>query len=498
MAERRFNLKVVPLDIVTGRNWIVLINETDGLNYGIRAGDEVSLKWNSHQTEVAVDLTKGLIKEGEIGILKDILEEYDIKDGAMLSLALAPKPESLAAINKKLNGERLSEKEIISIVEDTINYKLSDLELAYFIASSFSENNFTCEETYFQTKAFAETGEMFKFGKVVADKHSIGGLPGNKITPIIVSIVASYGITIPKTSSRAITSEAGTADALSVISPVSFNRSNIEKIVKETGACLIWGGALKIAPADDRFITVLKHLGTEPLSKMVVSIMSKKVAMGVTHLVIDFPMGEGTKIKDRATAKRTINLFKYIARKFNIKLRIVIQEAYGPVGKGIGPALGIRDDIAVLNQLPQRPLDLEVKAAKMAGILLELTGYAHRGQGQKLAYRALQNKQALAKFKNIIEAQGGSVPDYEKIKLAPIMLEYKAQEDGQIKRMDNIAVIDLARALGAPETLTAGVYLNKGLGEKYQAGETLFTLYAESGARLEMARDFLIGHKLIK
>lgn len=498
MAERRFNLKVVPLDIATGRNWIVLINETDGLNYGIRAGDEISLKWGDHQTEVAVDLTEGLVKEGEIGIFKDILTKYEIKAGETLSLALASKPESLAAIGKKLNGSRLSEKEIVSIVEDTINYKLSDLELAYFIASSFPENNFTKEETYFQTKAFAETGEMFKFGKVVADKHSIGGLPGNKITPIIVSIVASYGITIPKTSSRAITSEAGTADALSVISPVSFDRADIEKIVRETNACLIWGGALKIAPADDRFITVLKHLGTEPLSKMVVSIMAKKVAMGITHLVIDFPMGEGTKIKDNATATKTINLFQYIAKKFGIKLKVVIQKASGPIGKGIGPALGIRDDIAVLNQLPQRPLDLEAKATKLAGALMELTGYAKRGQGQKLAYRALQNKQALAKFKKIIEAQKGFVPDYEQIKLAPIVFEYKAQENGFIQKMDNIAVIDLARLLGAPETLTAGVYLNKSLGEKYKAGETLFTLYAESEARLEMARDFLASHKLIK
>jgi len=498
MAERRFNLKVVPLDIATGRNWIVLINETDGLHYGIRAGDEISLQWDDHQTEVAVDLTTSFVKEGEIGIFKDILEKYQIKSGEILSLALAPKPESLKAIGKKLNGGRLSEKEIISIVEDTINYKLSDLELAYFISSSFPENNFTNEEAYFQTKAFAETGEMFKFGKIVADKHSIGGLPGNKITPIIVSIVASYGITIPKTSSRAITSEAGTADALSVITPVSFEREDIENIVKKTNACLIWGGALKIAPADDRFITVLKHLGTEPLSKMVVSIMAKKVAMGVTHLVIDFPMGEGTKIKDKTMAKKTIALFQYIAKKFGIKLQVVIQEAKGPIGRGVGPSLGIRDDIAVLNQLPQRPLDLEAKAVKLAGVLLELTGYAKRGQGQKLGYKALQNKQALVKFKEIINAQGGTVPDYNAIVLAPITSEYKAKTDGKIKQMDNVAIIELARILGAPETLTAGIYLNKSLGDEYKIGETLFTLYTESEVRLEMARDFLASHKLIK
>ncbi|HPR91262.1 MAG TPA: thymidine phosphorylase [Candidatus Paceibacterota bacterium] len=498
MAERRFDLKVVPLDIATGRNWIVLVNEADGLHYGIRAGDEISLKWDSHQTEVAVDLTKSFVQEGEIGIFRDILEKYQIKAGEILSLAPAPKPESLAAIGKKLNGGRLSEKEIVSIVKDTINYKLSDLELAYFVASSFPENNFTKEEAYFQTKAFAETGEMFKFGKIVADKHSIGGLPGNKITPIIVSIVASYGIIIPKTSSRAITSEAGTADALSVIAPVSFDREEIENIVKKTNACLIWGGALKIAPADDRFITVLKHLGTEPLSKMVVSIMAKKVAMGVTHLVIDFPMGEGTKIKNKIVAKKTIALFQYIAKKFGIKLRVIIQEAKGPVGRGIGPALGIRDDIAVLNQLSQRPLDLEAKATKLAGVLLELIGYAGKGQGSKLAYKALQNKQALAKFKEIINAQGGTVPDYDEIALAPVAFAYKADHDGEIKQMDNVAIIELARILGAPETLAAGVYLNKSLGDQYKTGETLYTLYTESEVRLEMARDFLANHLLIK
>lgn len=489
-----FFLKVKYLDIKTGHPWIVIIHEEDGKYFGIRPGDELVVKWKEKQTEIAVDTTKSLVKKGEIGLFQDIIDRYKIKKGEFLKLKLAGHASSLMIIHKKLNKERLSSKEIYALVSDMAKYRINDLELAFFIASAFDEKNFSKEEIYYLTKAISETGEMIKFGKVAADKHSIGGIPGNRVSPIIVAIVASYGITIPKTSSRAITSAAGTADTMEVLAPVSFSLDQIKKIVKKTNCCLIWGGALRLAPVDDRFIKVTRQLGMEPYSKMVVSIMSKQIATGITHLVIDMPIGPTAKISNAKDIQFVKNLFLYLAKKFNIKIKIIIQKTMGPIGKGIGPCLEARDVMRVLQQKENRPKDLEKKAVRLAGDLLELVGKAKKGTGGKLALKSLQSKNALKKIQEIIKVQGGdSKIDSEKIPLGKITYELKSSQSGFVQSIHNKNLNKICRLLGASLTKEAGVYLDKSLGEKVKKGEVLCTFYTDSQERLILAKHSLEG-----
>ncbi len=493
-----FFLKAKKLDISTGYPWIVVLHEKDAERFGIMAGDELVLKWQKSETEVIVDITSTLIKPRQIGIFRDVLEKYHIKKNELLELKLAGRPPSIKAIQKKLLGKKLTYKEIASIISDVVHYRLTETEIAFFVASAFG-NRFSKEEIYYLTKAISQTGETFNFGLLVADKHSSGGLPGNRVTPIIVAIVASYGICVPKTSSRAVTSAAGTADTFEVLAPVDFEPEKIKKIVKKINTCLIWGGALNLAPADDRFIKASAELGIEPYIKMIVSIMAKKVAMGITHLIMDIPVGPTTKIPTQKKAKELKNLFLYLAKRFKIKTRVLIHRASGPVGRGIGPALEARDILRVLQQKNNRPRDLEEKSIWLAGNLLELVGKAKRGTGAYLSRKALINGNAWKKMQEIIKAQGGKYNiDSEEIKTGKITYQLKAKKNGKIFSIHNKNLVEICRLLGAPEIKQAGIYLNKTVNEQIKKGEVLCTLYTVSSQRLALALKALTKIEIYK
>jgi thymidine phosphorylase len=169
----------------------------------------------------------------------DIFEQFDIKEKELLRLSFAKRAPSIKAIYKKLRGEVLNFNEVYQIIRDIVDRRLNELEITFFVAPSFNEKNIDFNEVYYMTKSVAMLGDTFDFGDMVADKHSTGGLPGNRVTPIIIPIVASYGICIPKTSSRSITSPAGTADTLETIMNVEFSSDEIRDIVKKNNACMV-------------------------------------------------------------------------------------------------------------------------------------------------------------------------------------------------------------------------------------------------------------------
>ena len=488
--ENNIFLRAKFLDIKTGHPWIIVIHEEDAKRNGIYPGNKIILKWGKKQTEVTVDLSKELIKEGEVGLFKDIIEKYPIQEGEIIELFLAPPPSSLEAIRKKLKGGRLNYEEILSIISDVVNYHLDDVQIAFFIASAFMEKNFSLEEIYYLTKAIAETGQKIYWdNKIIADKHSIGGLPNNRTTPLVVSINASLNILIPKTSSRAVTSSCGTADVIESIAQVEFDLETIKKIVKKTNGCLVWGGSLKLAPADDRLLKVSYELGIEPFSKMIVSIMAKKVAMGTTHLVIDLPFKKGTKISNYTEALKIKDTFIKIGQKFNIKTEVLIEEIKYPiVGNGVGPLLEIIDVLKILEQKENRSLYLEERALKLAGLLLEIIGKAPKGKGIKLAKKQLENGEAFHKFQEIIECQNGKkYITLKDLQLKNISFDFKAEKSGYLKEINPLKINRLVRLLGAPNIKEAGILFIKKIGEKVIEGETIFTLFSNSQQRINLA-----------
>lgn len=402
---------------------------------------------------------------------------------------------AIDAIKKKLVGKRLKYDEIFSIMDEIAREKLSPVLTTYFAAAGFVEG-FSDEELYFLTKAMIETGPKLKFNGIVADKHSAGGVAGTRTTMIIVPIIAAAGFTIPKTSSRAITSPAGTADTMEVVSPVTFTIAQIQHIVEKTGGCIVWGGHMGLAPADDILIQVERPLAFESYDKIIVSVMAKKVASGANHIIIDLPVGPTMKIRHFKDAEMIAKKFELLAKKFKVKMIFDINEARQNAGRGIGPVLEARDVFQVLEQLPERPLALEAKALRLAGKLLTLCYSDMKGKnnvdGEEVAKELLTSGKALEKMREIIKAQGGH-PNVESSKLLPAkeQFEIKAAKKGMISSMNNHEISVICKVLGCPVDKRAGMFLNRKLEEKVDKGDILATIYSSDKYQLKEAIETL-------
>lgn len=486
-----FYLKTQKLDIETGQSSIVLLNETEAWHYGIHAGDKIKISWKNKTFTAEANTSRAKVRAGHIGLYQDIWSKKSIPLNAIVRIEFQERPKSIQAIQKRLQGQHLNYREIHQIMSDIVTDKLTRTQLTYFVASGYM-NEYNADELYFLTKAMAETGETLKFKGIVADKHSIGGLAGNRTTMVVIPIVAACGVLIPKTSSRAITSPAGTADTMEVLAPVTFSVKKIRELVRRNKTCLVWGGGLNLAPADDKILKVAYPIALEPLNKAIVSIMAKKVACGVTHLIIDMPVGKTTKVVDMKTARDLEKKFKLVAHKFGIKIKVIMTQSEDPIGFGVGPALEARDVLRVLQQKAERPGDLENKSLHLAGELLELVGRAKPGHGAKLAWKTLESGTAWKKMQSIIKAQGGN-PNIEpnQIVLGAHKHYVNATQSGKITFTDNHNINTICRILGAPMEKLAGIYLNKQYGEHVKKGERLFTLYAENRERILLAQEAL-------
>lgn len=467
----------------------IFVSEDSASALGIFFGDLVKLKQD--KKEISVVALKSNISYGEVEMSPEFIKEHGILKNKPIILSKAKEPESLKFILKKLGGEKLSEKEFFSIVKDINSESLSEAAIAYFV-SGVSKNGLSVQETVSLTKAMAYSGDKLNWGsKIVVDKHCVGGIPGNRTTPIVVSICAAAGLTMPKTSSRAITSAAGTADSMEVLTQVSLPTNRLKKIVKETGACLAWGGALGLAPADDLLIHVERKLNLDPMPQIVASILSKKLAAGSTHVLIDIPMGKGAKVSN-SEGKQLAKMFKVIGSKFNLKLKTVFTDGTKPVGQGVGPVLEIRDVLSVLKQ-DRIISDLESKAIFLSGEILELSGKAKKGKGVNLASEILKSGSAFMKFKEIISAQGEvSTPN---LSPGPISFKVKATKSGKLI-WHNQEINNLAKALGCPEHKRAGVFLDLPHFSKINKGEVICTLYAQDKSHLNEGISFMKSKKV--
>lgn len=490
-----FHLKVKKLNIEDGNTMFVMINDADAFANGLNAVDKVSISCSKKEF-VAEVVVSSDVPSGYVGVFSDAWKKYRLKDDDIVKVSyIDANPKAIEAVRKKILGKTLTEEEIKLIIEGIGKGGFSDIQTAYYVASSFYTKP-SLKEMYYTAKAMAETGEMFDFGKgIVADKHCMGGVPGNETTMIIVPLIASLGIKIPKSFSKAITSPAATGECVNTLMGIEFDKDKIYKIVEKTGACLIWGGGLNLAPADDKIIKVTYPISIEPYSKAVMSIMAKKYAMGITHCLIDLPVGKTAKIRTTKDALELKKQFEYVGKQFGMKMCVEITDARQPIGAGIGPTLQVREVLRVLQQHPDRPIDLENKALYLASKLIELTGYCRKGQGLKIATEQLRLGKAWKKMQEIIKAQGGkSAIKSEDMPLGKISCEFKAPKDGIIKEVDMKFLNTVVRSLGCPIEETAGIYLNKKLNDFVEKGETIFTLYTESENRLKDAL-FLLDEK---
>ncbi len=426
------------------------------------------------------------LRRNEAGLSDSTWQRLGLREGGLIRAQHAPPVESLGQVRRRIFGGTLCESAITQIIADIVAGRYSAIEIAAFVTAC-ATSPLSTEEVASLTRAMVSSGERLHWDRpIVADKHSVGGLPGNRTTPIIVAICAALGLTIPKTSSRAITSPAGTADTMETLAPVILDRDAIRATVEQEGGCIAWGGAVALSPADDILIRIERALDIDSEGQMIASILSKKIAAGVTHLVVDMPVGPTAKVRSGDAAESLEKGLAEVASTFGIHLRVVRGDGSQPIGRGIGPALEARDVLAVLRREPGAPQDLRERAVTLAGALLELTGKVPEGRGKTEAARVLDDGRAWGKFQRICAAQGG-------MRQPPTASHHHAltaSRTGTITAMDNRRISRLAKLAGAPEDKAAGVELHVRIGDRVTTGAPLCTVHAEAEGGLAYALTY--------
>jgi len=430
--------------------------------------------------------TADITEPEELGLSIDAFQQLGLREGARVTVAHAKPPSSLEAVHRKIAGDRLTPADYEAIARDIAQHRYAKIELAAFLVAC-SETGMERDEILYLTQSMANSGERLDWREpLVADKHCIGGIPGNRTSMLVVPIVAAHGMFIPKTSSRAITSPAGTADTMEVFAQVELAPDRLLDIVRSQRGCLAWGGTAKLAPVDDILISVERPLSIDSPGQLVASILAKKLAAGATHLLIDIPMGPTAKVRSQAAALRLRKLFEFVGDRIGLQIDVMITDGREPVGRGIGPVLEARDVMQVLENDPDQPRDLREKALQLASRVLEFDPDVRGGQGYTLARDILESGRALAKMQAIIEAQGANPV---KPQVGRLLAKVKAGIGGRVTAIDNQQMARIARLAGAPMDKGAGVDLYRKVGDKVKRGEPLYGIHAAFDADFAFAQD---------
>lgn len=456
---------------------------------GLSPRSQVLLVANGREVMATLYQVDGpILGAHEAGLSEAAWERLGVAEGDEILVRHPAALASMSNVRGRIFGKRLDDPAMMAIVSDVVAGRYTDVRLAAFLTAC-SAFPLDTPEVIGLTKAMVVTGERLSWdAPVVIDKHSVGGLPGNRTTPIVVAIVAACGLLIPKTSSRAITSPAGTADVMETLTHVALNVAEMRRVVEREGGCLAWGGAVRLSPADDILIRVERVLDIDTEGQLVASVLSKKIAAGATHLVIDVPVGPTAKVRSLEAARDLEAALTSVAAAFGLRTRVMYGPGAEPIGRGIGPALEALDILAVLQGEPGVE-DLAHRACELAGGLFELAGVAAPGAGLARARQSLESGRAWAKFKRICQAQGGmrSPP------VARFQRDLTAPSSGRIASIDNRKLATVAKLAGAPMAKAAGVAVHARLGQSIVAGSPLCTLHAESPGELDYAAAFALS-----
>jgi thymidine phosphorylase len=455
---------------------------------GWTAEPRIQVSCHGRSIIATLNVVTGALLTPEEASLSEIgWQMLDARDGDLISLEHPAPVESLSHIRAKVFGHPLSDAAIKTVVGDIVAGRYSAIELAAFV-TAFAGGRLNLDELVSLTRAMTSAGQRLYWGHApIVDKHCVGGLPGNRTTMIIVPVVAAYGLTIPKTSSRAITSPAGTADTMETVAPVALELAAIRRVVEREGACIVWGGAVQLSPADDVIISVERPLDLDSNDQLVASILSKKLAAGSTHVLIDVPLGPSAKVRSTEAADALERLLCTVGTAIGLQVRVARTDGRQPVGRGVGPSLEARDVLAVLRREATAPADLRERALALAGEIIELGGTTPAGAGKAVATRLLESGAALAKFEAICEAQGG-MREPARAKHVHVV---DATRAGVVAAFDNRRLARIAKLAGAPRAPTAGLEVHARLGTRLDAGDPLITIHAETPGELDYARAYL-------
>jgi thymidine phosphorylase len=455
---------------------------------GFESLSRVQVELNGKRLIASLNIIENtLLQPGEAGLSEGAWKLLEANEGDLAHFSHPHPVLSMEHVRAKMFGKELSQTDFFEILTDVISGSFSNVETAAFITACAAEH-LSLKEIIGLTQAMVSTGQELHWNKViVADKHCVGGLPGNRTTPIVVAIVASLGITIPKTSSRAITSPAGTADTMETLTKVDVSLDEIRKVVLQENGCFAWGGSVRLSPADDILIRVERALDIDSDGQMIASVLSKKKAAGSTHVLIDIPIGKTAKVRSLASAEKLKYYFTVVSEALGLKTKVLFTDGQQPVGFGIGPALEALDVLSVLKNELSAPSDLKERALLLAGALLELCDHCKANEGAKIALEELESGRAYQKFLSICKAQG-------ELKI-PVVAKHShavySSKTGVVTEIDNRKLSRAAKLAGAPQEPGAGIRLAVKLGQVVHLNDLLFDIYSEAEGELNYTLDYL-------
>jgi len=476
------NLKAELLHIQAGGRNVAILDDTAADSLGVHSSDRVRISYKGKHAVAIVNVAANF-PHRSVGLYEETATKLGIETEEDVEVQIATLPESLHYIQAKIRNGRLREDMIDLIIRDVVEGHLTNIELASFLTALYI-HGLSMDEIESLSRAMVRTGRTLSLGKKpVLDKHSIGGIPGDKTTILVVPIIAAAGFTIPKTSSRAVTSPAGTADRVETLCPVNLSVAEIREVVEKTNGCMAWGGALELAPADDIFIQIEYPLAIDPM--LLPSIMSKKKAIGSTHVVLDIPTGRGAKIKTIGEAEALACDFIDLGKRLGMNVQCGVTYGEQPLGYAVGPALEAREALSAI--MGHGPADLHEKATSLSGILLEMVG---KNNGKQIAEELLRSGKAEKKLREIIQAQGGDPKvKPEEIEVGDKKSEITAHKDGAVLWINNEDIANIAKEAGAPKDKRAGLLLRVKLGDHVRKGQVIFEILAERSTKLESATN---------
>lgn len=428
-----------------------------------------------------------IISTEELGLNDEAFDLINLPEGANVTLTIAPQPQSISFIKRKMLGNILSESEYRSIINDIASHRYSNMDIASFLIASGSF--MTTPETLYLTEALIGD-KTFNWDNenIVVDHHCLGGVPGNKTDIIITAIVAAYGLPILKTASRSITSCAGVADTFSVLANVNIDENKIQNILEETHGVIIDYNKLPIVSACKLISSIERSIGMSQQHNIVSEILAIKIAFGVTNLLLDIPVGPTSRIKTTSEAVQIRKLVEYIGDMLSLNVDVVITDGSEPIGNGVGAVLEARDVMKVLRNRDDAPQDLKEKSLFLAGRILEFDPKLRGGQGYHVAQEILTSGRALETINRIIYTQGKA----EQARLGSLTREITARQSGTVRSINNQRINTIGILAGAGQYAGAGLDLLKKVGDTVESGETLYIIHSTN------SNDFALANSAVE
>ncbi|MDD4556092.1 MAG: thymidine phosphorylase [Alphaproteobacteria bacterium] len=430
-----------------------------------------------------------LVKPNELALNDEAFQQINLPEGANVSLTAASNPPSLNSIKRKVMGNIISSSEYGSIINDIIAHRYSNMDIASFLVASGSF--MSAPEVLSLTEAMIGD-KLIKWDNenIVVDHHSFGGVPGNKTDLIITPIVAAYGLPIPKTASRSLTSCAGVADTMSVLCNVDIDENSFKNNVRENRGAIASYTQLDISPACRIISSVERQIGITSLEHIASSILSIKIAAGVTHLLLDIPVGVNARLRTTGEAMRIRKLMEYIGDMLGIHVDVVITDGSEPIGNGIGAVLEARDVMKVLRNKDDAPEDLREKSLFLAGRILEFDPKLRGGHGYQVAKEILMSGRALEAMNKIIHSQGKS----SQPQLGHLTRDIVAENSGVIEKIDTSRINKIGVWAGAGKYQGAGLDLVKKVGDFVEKGEVIYRIHSVNSTDFAFANSVIDGH----